>query len=163
MVRYISSSVRKQRITNLIPVPFNLVGCLEGFSLHVCFSRCPPVQMFQSPALIVMSIAATRMYRSLTDFYNSTGLYAFRHLHSILMLTTWPVLQSIRYLSRSEWGHGEFGSQTDLHSANSARQGGGGGREPVLRGLSADARWLVWYLCHRGKSVTGQVHAGRRK
>lgn len=34
--------------------------------------------MFQTPALIVMSIAATRMYRSLTDFTSTSGYYAPR-------------------------------------------------------------------------------------
>ena len=33
--------------------------------------------MFQTPALIGMSIAATRMYRSLTDFTSSSGYYVF--------------------------------------------------------------------------------------
>ena len=35
----------------------------------------PIIQMFQAPATIVMSIAATRMHRSLTDFSHS-GYYA---------------------------------------------------------------------------------------
>ncbi len=45
--------------------------------------------MFQTPALIIMSIAATRMYRSLTDF-TTNELYAFRAtlLRSALLLTT---------------------------------------------------------------------------
>ena len=32
------------------------------------------MQMFQIPALIIMSIAATRMYRSLSDFGSDTGI-----------------------------------------------------------------------------------------
>jgi hypothetical protein len=43
--------------------------------------------MFQTPALIVMSIAATRMYRSLTDF-SDIKYYAFCLLRSVLILTT---------------------------------------------------------------------------
>ena len=42
--------------------------------------------MFQTPALVVMSIAATRMYRSLTDFTDSR-YYPFCLLHDVLMLT----------------------------------------------------------------------------
>jgi hypothetical protein len=46
----------------------------------------PIIQMFQAPALIVMSIAATRMHRSLTDFANSE-YNASCLLRSFLMLT----------------------------------------------------------------------------
>ena len=46
----------------------------------------PTVQMFQIPSLIVMTIAATRMYRSLTDF-TDPGYYASCLLRSVLMLT----------------------------------------------------------------------------
>jgi hypothetical protein len=45
----------------------------------------PIIQMFQAPALIVMSIAATRMHRSLTDFANSE-YNASCLLRSFLML-----------------------------------------------------------------------------
>ena len=46
----------------------------------------PIIQMFQTPALIVMTVAATRMHLSLIDFAN-TGYYASHFLHSALMLT----------------------------------------------------------------------------
>ena len=36
--------------------------------------------MFQTPAVIGMTIASTRMYRSLTDFTSSSGYYAFSSL-----------------------------------------------------------------------------------
>ena len=42
--------------------------------------------MFQAPALIGMTIAATRMYRSLTDFPD-TWYYVFRVLRRVVMLT----------------------------------------------------------------------------
>ena len=42
--------------------------------------------MFQNPALIVMTIAATRMYRSLIEF-SGHGYYASCVLHSVFMLT----------------------------------------------------------------------------
>ena len=42
--------------------------------------------MFQVPALVLMSIVATRMYRSLTDFTNS-GYYTSCLLRSVLVLT----------------------------------------------------------------------------
>jgi hypothetical protein len=42
--------------------------------------------MFQTPALIVMTIAATRMYRSLSD-HTDSGYCAFRFLRFVLMLT----------------------------------------------------------------------------
>jgi hypothetical protein len=38
----------------------------------------PVTQMFQTPGLVVMSIAATRMHRSLTDFFNESGYCASR-------------------------------------------------------------------------------------
>ena len=44
------------------------------------------IQMFQTPALIVMTVAATRMHLSLTDFAN-TGYDASHFLRSALMLT----------------------------------------------------------------------------
>jgi hypothetical protein len=44
--------------------------------------------MFQTPALIVMSIAATRMYRSLAGFTSFSEYYSSRPLRSVLMLTT---------------------------------------------------------------------------
>jgi hypothetical protein len=49
---------------------------------------CPPavLQMFQAPALIWMTIAATRMYRSLTDFPDS-GYYTSRVLRHVVILT----------------------------------------------------------------------------
>ena len=42
--------------------------------------------MFQAPALIWMTIAATRMYRSLTDFPDS-WYYTFRVLRRVVVLT----------------------------------------------------------------------------
>jgi hypothetical protein len=42
--------------------------------------------MFQTPALIVMTIAATRMYRSLIEF-SDHRYYASCVLHSVFMLT----------------------------------------------------------------------------
>jgi hypothetical protein len=45
-------------------------------------------QMFQFPSLVAMSIAATRMYRSLSDFvFGSTDMYYFLRLPSSLALT----------------------------------------------------------------------------
>ncbi|KAI9432741.1 hypothetical protein H4582DRAFT_2061560 [Lactarius indigo] len=54
-------------VVQVVPTVFislNLNGFLGGLMLH----------MFQTPSLIVMSIAATRMYRSLTDFTSTSGL-----------------------------------------------------------------------------------------
>ena len=45
-------------------------------------------QMFQPSGLVVMSIAATRMHRSLTDF---TGYHASYFFRSVLMLTATEV------------------------------------------------------------------------
>jgi hypothetical protein len=43
------------------------------------FSCTYPTQMFQLPSLITMAIAATRMYRSLTDFCTgSADMYGIR-------------------------------------------------------------------------------------
>ena len=42
--------------------------------------------MFQTPALIVMTISATRMYRSLIEF-SDLGYYTIYLLRSVLMLT----------------------------------------------------------------------------
>lgn len=42
--------------------------------------------MFQNPALIVMTIAATRMYRCLIEF-SDHGYYASCFLHAVFMLT----------------------------------------------------------------------------
>ena len=56
-----------------------------------CVSHSVPViQMFQPPALIVMTIAATRMYRSLIEF-SDLGYSTFCLLHSVLMLTVTDV------------------------------------------------------------------------
>jgi hypothetical protein len=46
--------------------------------------------MFQPPALIVMTIAATRMYRSLIEFYDH-GYCTSCLLRSVLMLTAGDV------------------------------------------------------------------------
>lgn len=56
-------------------------------------------QMFQTPALIVMSIGATRIHRSLTDFTDS-GYYASCLSHSLLMLTAADiaVLKLLKYI-----------------------------------------------------------------
>ena len=82
MVRYIPSLVYPQRMTNSIPLgkpdPFNLVRSLGGRHPHEFSHLVLAIQMFQTPALIVMSIAATRMYRSLTDFTSTSGYYASR-------------------------------------------------------------------------------------
>ena len=48
----------------------------------------PITQMFQPSGLVVMSIAATRMHRSLTDF---TGYYASYFIHSAFTLTATEV------------------------------------------------------------------------
>jgi hypothetical protein len=44
-----------------------------------CFLCIPEKQMFTMPGLITMSIAATRMYRTLADFGNSSDVYAILH------------------------------------------------------------------------------------
>ena len=86
----------------------------------------PFTQMFQTPAVIAMSIAATRMHRSLTDFSHSV-YDTFPLLRSALMLTElWSMLQDFGYLFDSERTVGEFRPKVELLSANSARQGGGG-------------------------------------
>ena len=71
----ISLLVWQQRITIFTPLaepdPFNLV-CFLGGGRSMCVSHSVVIiQMFQTPALIVISIAATRMHRSLTDFADS--------------------------------------------------------------------------------------------
>jgi hypothetical protein len=48
------------------------------------------IQMFQIPALIVLTISATRMHRSLTNFSHS-GYYTYCFLRSVLMLSTTDV------------------------------------------------------------------------
>ena len=55
---------------------------------HMSVSYSAPIvlQMFQTPTLIVMTIAATRMHRSLTDFTYS-GYYTSRLLCSVLLLS----------------------------------------------------------------------------
>jgi len=45
-------------------------------SLHVS-----PMQMFLMPSLITMSIAATRMYRTLADFILHTDMYGTVSFH----------------------------------------------------------------------------------
>ena len=68
------------------PDPLNLV-CFLGGRRYMCVSHSTPIiQMFQTPALIVMTIAATRMHRSLTDFTYS-GYYASRLLSTVLPLS----------------------------------------------------------------------------
>ncbi|KAH9015209.1 hypothetical protein EDB84DRAFT_1679970 [Lactarius hengduanensis] len=51
-------------VVQIVPTVFNSLNLNDPFDL-----------MFQTPSLIVMSIAATRMYRSLTDFTSTSGLY----------------------------------------------------------------------------------------
>jgi hypothetical protein len=54
---------------------------------YICVSHPVPIpQMFQTPALIVMSIGATRIHRSLTDYTNSE-YYPSCLVCSVLMLT----------------------------------------------------------------------------
>lgn len=54
---------------------------------YMCVSHHVPIlQMFQTPALIVMSIGTTRIHRSLTDYTNSE-YYPSCLVRSILMLT----------------------------------------------------------------------------
>src|ERR1700761_7204794 len=78
-------------MTNLVLLgksePFNLVR-FKGVSCYVCVSHHPvPItKLFQTPALIIMSIAATRMHRSLTDF-TCSGYHASHLLCSVLILT----------------------------------------------------------------------------
>ena len=57
-------------------------------SCYMCVSHNPVliIQMFQIPALIVMTVAATRMHLSLTDFAN-TGYCASHFLRSALTLS----------------------------------------------------------------------------
>ena len=51
------------------PDPLNLV-CFLGGRRYMCVSHSTPIiQMFQTPALIVMTIAATRMHRSFFFFF----------------------------------------------------------------------------------------------
>ena len=61
--------------------------------MGVSHHPAPIIQMFQTPALIVMTIAATRMHRSLTDFTYS-GYYASRLLCSVLLLSAVDVAVS---------------------------------------------------------------------
>lgn len=56
----------------------------------------PAKQMFLMPALLAMSIAATRMYRSLTDFCSEYGLLSS---HSFSALTAIHVV--IEYWSQT--------------------------------------------------------------
>ena len=59
----------------------------RNFSATYVFSHPVPItQMFQSPAVIAMSITATRMHRSLTDFGHS-GYHPHPLLHFALTLT----------------------------------------------------------------------------
>jgi len=51
-------------VSEVIPVVFIILNLNDPFNL-----------MFQTPALIVMSIAATRMYRSLSDFTSTSGSF----------------------------------------------------------------------------------------
>jgi hypothetical protein len=95
----------------------------------------PITQMFQLSGVVVMSIAATRMHRSLIEF---TGYYAsclFRS--SVLMIITAEIaVLSIPTRLRVIGTQGESRHQTDFRSATSARQGRSG-RAHVLRGLSS--------------------------
>jgi hypothetical protein len=93
--------------------------------------------MFQPPALIVMTIVATRMYRSLVEFAD-LGYYTSRLLRSLLMLTR-PMSHFFRHLSNLKGARGEYRTQNDLCSTNSA-QPSGGDLAQGLRGLSAGER-----------------------
>ena len=65
------------------------------------------IQMFQLPSVITLSIAATRMYRALTDFVSG-----ITHMYDIKVLTSlpFPSLTICRWLySRSD----------NLHKSNS--------------------------------------------
>ena len=53
------------------------------------FHSLSAIQMFQPLALIVMTIGATRMHRSLTEFYELG--YSTSYLHFVLMLTVTDV------------------------------------------------------------------------
>jgi hypothetical protein len=58
-----------------------------SYEVHRYMSVSHPIpitQMFQPSGFVVMSIAATRMHRSLTDF---TGYYASLLFRSVLVLT----------------------------------------------------------------------------
>ena len=54
------------------------------------FHSLSAIQMFQPLALIVMTIGATRMHRSLTEFYE-LGYSTSYLLHFVLMLTVTDV------------------------------------------------------------------------
>lgn len=56
--------------------PLNVVCCLSQAGKDVFLHRFM-IQMFQFPCLVTMSIAASRMYRSLADFVSS-DLCVFR-------------------------------------------------------------------------------------
>jgi hypothetical protein len=89
------------------PDPFDLVCFLRGLLLHMFLIFSTIIQMFQTPALIVMSIAATWMHRSLTD-YADFGYSASCLPCAHLMLTaTIAQLSGVRYLPDSEGVHGE--------------------------------------------------------
>ena len=93
--------------------------------------------MFQTPAVVAMSIAATRMHRALTDFSHSV-YDTFPLLRSALMLTElWSMSQDCGCLFDSEGTVGESRSKPEIISVNPARQGGGG-LAHVFRGLSAN-------------------------
>ncbi|KAH9034467.1 hypothetical protein EDB85DRAFT_2289062 [Lactarius pseudohatsudake] len=58
-------------VVQIVPTVFISLNLNDPFDL-----------MFQTPSLIVMSIAATRMYRSLTDFTSTSGLLDSTHTRS---------------------------------------------------------------------------------
>jgi hypothetical protein len=70
-----------------ISVIFNLV-CSRSLQVYIVHLDLTPPQMFQTPSMIVMSIAATRMYRSLSDIASGTEI-----------LDTYDILSFLCHLS----------------------------------------------------------------
>lgn len=68
-----------------VSVPFNIVRSflfIVSWWRHLC-SGSFATQMFQLPAVIINTIAATRIYRSLADYtFGSTDMYSILRFHS---------------------------------------------------------------------------------
>ena len=64
---------------------YSNVSVPNGMRLRIAYASLA-TQMFQAPAVITMTIAATRMHRSLTDYTSSPDMCAIHHFALLTLI-----------------------------------------------------------------------------
>jgi len=126
-------SRNRRRLSSILPPntrciqhgTFLFLRVIRGASV-VGFSSLTAPQMFQIPWLLIMSIAAAWMYRSLQDFSSSDVYDTYLFLSSLSSLCVWLKLlysDSIRNLAELCLHNPDLRDSGHRFSANSAQQG----------------------------------------